>query len=151
MQPHFIVADEPVSSLDVSTQAQVLNLLAELQDEYALTELFIAHDLSVVRHISDCVAIVYLGRIVEDGPTEVLFANPLHPYTQALLAAAPCLDKARCRQRIMLPGGVPSPINPPSGCRFHPRCFAKVGAMCDTQQPPCVTVGTQRVACWRYH
>jgi oligopeptide/dipeptide ABC transporter ATP-binding protein len=150
MQPRFIVADEPVSSLDVSIQAQVLNLLAELQEEYALTYLFISHDLSVVGHVSDRVAVMYLGRIVEEGPTEALFANPLHPYTQALLAAAPRLDKAQRRQRIMLPGGVPSPINPPSGCRFHPRCFAKVGRICEEQSPPFFGNGEHRAACWIY-
>lgn len=150
MRPRMIIADEPVSSLDVSIQAQVLNLLAELQAEYTLSYLFISHDLSVVAHMSDRVAVMYLGKLVEEGPSDALFANPLHPYTEALLAAAPRLNKERRRQRIVLSGGVPSPINPPPGCPFHPRCFAKVGAICETQHPPFFIVGEQRVACWRY-
>ncbi|MHB1162859.1 MAG: ABC transporter ATP-binding protein [Chloroflexota bacterium] len=150
MQPQFIVADEPVSSLDVSVQAQVINLLEELQDEYHLTYLFIAHDLSLIHHISDRVAVMYLGRIVEEGPTDDLYANPLHPYTQALLAAIPSMDRAARRRRIILPGTVPSPIDPPSGCHFHPRCFARSGDGCVEQQPPFFQVGRQRVACWRY-
>ena len=150
MQPQFIVADEPVSSLDVSIQAQVINLMQELQAEFHLTYLFIAHDLSLIYHISDRVAVMYLGRIVEEGATDDLYAQPLHPYTQALLAAIPSLDKARRRQRIILQGTVPSPINPPSGCRFHPRCFARVGSICDNETPPFFEIGKQRVACWKY-
>ncbi|MCX7840508.1 MAG: ATP-binding cassette domain-containing protein [Anaerolineae bacterium] len=150
MQPQFIVADEPVSSLDVSIQAQVINLMQELQQELGLTYLFIAHDLSLIYHISNRVAVMYLGRIVEEGATDDLYAQPLHPYTQALLAAIPSLDKARRRQRIILQGTVPSPINPPKGCRFHPRCFARVGPICDNEVPPFFTVGKQRVACWKY-
>lgn len=148
MQPRFIVADEPVSSLDVSIQAQVINLLEELQEEYQLTFLFIAHDLSVIYHMSDRVAVMYLGHIVEQGFTDDLFRTPLHPYTQALLAAVPVVDKAARRQRILLPGGVPSPIDPPSGCPFHPRCFAKKGPICEQDRPPFFQVGEQRVACW---
>jgi peptide/nickel transport system ATP-binding protein len=148
MQPKFIVADEPVSSLDVSVQAQVINLLEELQDEYHLTYLFIAHDLSLIHHISDRVAVMYLGRIVEEGPTDDLFANPLHPYTQALLAAIPSVDRSARRQRILLQGTVPSPINPPGGCPFHPRCFARDRTDCVERQPPFFQVGRQRVACW---
>jgi oligopeptide/dipeptide ABC transporter ATP-binding protein len=150
MQPQFIVADEPVSSLDVSVQAQVINLMQELQEEYHLTYLFIAHDLSLIYHISDRVAVMYLGRIVEEGPTDDLYANPLHPYTQALLAAIPSVEKGARRQRIILQGGVPSPINPPGGCPFHPRCFARDRVECTTQQPPFFQVGRQRVACWLY-
>jgi oligopeptide/dipeptide ABC transporter ATP-binding protein len=150
MQPQFIVADEPVSSLDVSIQAQVINLMQELQAEFHLTYLFIAHDLSLIYHISDRVAVMYLGRIAEEGATDDLYAQPLHPYTQALLAAIPSLNKATRRQRIILQGTVPSPINPPSGCRFHPRCFARVGSICDNEAPPFFTVGKQRVACWKY-
>jgi oligopeptide/dipeptide ABC transporter ATP-binding protein len=150
MRPRFIVADEPVSSLDVSIQAQVINLLEELQDEYHLTYLFIAHDLSVIYYISSRVAVMYLGHIVEQGPTDDLFVVPRHPYTQALLAAIPRVRKEARRERIILPGGVPSPIDPPSGCPFHPRCFAKVGAICHEQYPPFFQVENQKVACWIY-
>ena len=150
MQPRFIVADEPVSSLDVSIQAQVINLLEELQEEFQLTYLFIAHDLSVIYYISDRVAVMYLGHIVEEGPTDDLFDNPRHPYTQALLAAIPRVQKEARRERIILSGGVPSPIDPPSGCPFHPRCFARVGRICEEQYPPFFQVEGQRVACWIY-
>lgn len=150
MQPRFIVADEPVSSLDVSIQAQVINLLEELQAEFHLTYLFIAHDLSLIHHISDRVAVMYLGRIAEEGPTDDLYREPFHPYTQALLAAIPSLDRSARRRRIILQGNVPSPINPPSGCSFHPRCFARLGEICDNQAPPFFQVGRQRVACWKY-
>jgi len=150
MQPQFIVADEPVSSLDVSIQAQVINLLEELQDEFKLTYLFISHDLSVVNYISDRVAVMYLGHIVEESGTDDLFANPLHPYTQALLAAIPRVNKVNRKDRILLQGGVPSPIDPPSGCPFHPRCFSKVGKVCEEQYPPFFEVEKQKVACWIY-
>jgi len=150
MHPRFIVADEPVSSLDVSIQAQVINLLEELQEEYHLTYLFIAHDLSVINYISDRVAVMYLGHIVEEGQTNMLFNNPRHPYTQALLAAIPRVDKAARQERIILPGGVPSPIDPPPGCPFHPRCFAKVGKICEEHYPPFFDMGEQKVACWIY-
>jgi peptide/nickel transport system ATP-binding protein len=148
MQPQFIVADEPVSSLDVSIQAQVINLLEELQEEFRLTYLFIAHDLSLIHHISDRVAVMYLGRIVEQGPTADLFAAPQHPYTQALLAAIPSADRSARRQRIILKGTVPSPIDPPSGCHFHPRCFASLGPICQQERPPMFQIGAQRAACW---
>jgi oligopeptide/dipeptide ABC transporter ATP-binding protein len=150
MQPSFIVADEPVSSLDVSIQAQVINLLEELREEYHLTYLFIAHDLSVIYYFSDRVAVMYLGHIVEKGATASIFENPLHPYTQALLAAIPRLRKELRRSRILLPGSVPSPIDPPSGCPFHPRCFAKVGKICEEQYPPYFQVDDKKVACWKY-
>jgi oligopeptide/dipeptide ABC transporter ATP-binding protein len=136
--------------LDVSIKAQVINLLEELQDELHLTYLFISHDLSVVNYISDRVAVMYLGHIAEEGKTEELFQNPLHPYTQALLAAIPRVRKAKRTERIILSGNVPSPIDPPSGCPFHPRCFAKVGKICEEQYPPFFEVGEQRVACWIY-
>lgn len=150
MRPQFIVADEPVSSLDVSIQAQVLELLIELQDEYGLTYLFITHDLRVVRHISNRLAVMYLGKIVEVGLTDDIFANPSHPYTQALLAAIPRFSKEFRRERIILPGNVPSPVNPPSGCPFHPRCFAKAGKICEEEYPPYFQVSEQKVACWNY-
>ncbi len=150
MQPSFIVADEPVSSLDVSIQAQVINLMEELREEYNLTYLFITHDLSVIHYFSNRVAVMYLGHIVEKGVTAAIFESPRHPYTQALLAAIPQVKKENRRQRILLPGNVPSPINPPSGCPFHPRCFAKSGKVCEELYPPYFQVETQKVACWNY-
>jgi oligopeptide transport system ATP-binding protein len=123
LQPRFIVCDEPVSALDVSIQSQILNLLADLQDELKLSYLFIAHNLAVVEHFCDRIAVMYLGKIVEIADREELYKNPRHPYTQALLSAAPTPDPMQTAKRIILPGEVPSPINPPSGCNFHPRCL----------------------------
>ncbi len=122
LNPEFIVCDEPVSALDVSIQAQIINLLKDLQDKYKLTYLFISHDLSVVEHISDEVGVMYLGSLVEFGPKRSIFSNPLHPYTQALLSAAPVPDPDAKMNRIILEGSIPSPANPPAGCKFHTRC-----------------------------
>jgi peptide/nickel transport system ATP-binding protein len=150
-RPALIVCDEPISALDVSIQAQIINLLEELQEKLGLTYLFIAHDLSVVQHISDRVAVMYLGRIVELTSSEELYRNPLHPYTQALLSAIPIPDpfKEKTRNRIILKGEVPSPANPPAGCHFNPRCNL-VLAECKSNRPPLKDVGGGHlVACIR--
>jgi len=155
VNPKLIVADEPVSALDVSVQAQVINLLEDLQEEFGLTYLVVAHDLAVVRHISDRVGVMYLGALVEEAPAKDLYARPLHPYTRALLSAVPVPDPVieDHRERILLTGDLPSPANPPSGCRFHTRCPWRQPTRCDTDRPVLRTVdlpgvpAEHRVAC----
>ena len=148
LRPRFIICDEPVSALDVSIQSQVLNILKDLQTEFGLTYLFIAHNLSVVEHVSDRVAVMYLGKIVEMTTREELFRNPLHPYTQALMSAIPVPNPRLRRQRIILKGDVPSPLNPPQGCRFHPRCPVAI-EKCSHEIPPLLEVSPEHwVACW---
>ncbi|MFD0826892.1 ABC transporter ATP-binding protein [Neobacillus sp. M.A.Huq-85] len=148
LKPRLIIADEPVSALDVSIQAQILNLLKDLQAEFNLTYLFISHDLSVVEHISDHIGVMYLGTIVESGPKEVIFSNPQHPYTKALLSSIPIPDPRLRRERIILQGDLPSPVNPPAGCRFHTRCPLATEA-CKGTEPALKKAGTDGhfVAC----
>ncbi len=147
LNPKFIVCDEPVSALDVSIQSQIVNLLVDLREKYGIAYLFISHDLSVVEYISDRVAVMYLGEIAELATSEELYRNPLHPYTQALLSAVPVPDPSRKRTRILLPGDVPSPLNPPKGCRFHPRCPVAIKGLCDTEKPVTLNFDGHIVSC----
>jgi oligopeptide/dipeptide ABC transporter ATP-binding protein len=154
LSPDFIVCDEPVSALDVSIQSQILNLLDDLQEERGLSYLFIAHDMAVIEHISDDVAVMYLGRIVEAATKQALFADPLHPYTEALLSAVPVPEPGAKQDRQVLGGEVPSPINPPSGCHFHPRCPKRIADLCLQKYPPfkpCKDDPDHYVACWAVH
>jgi oligopeptide transport system ATP-binding protein len=147
VEPDLIVADEPISALDVSIQAQIMNLLQDLQEQLGLTYLFIAHDLAVVRHISDFVAVMYLGRIVEIGTTDEIFKHSVHPYTRALLSAVPEPDPTAGKHRIPVEGDVPSPLNPPPGCHFHPRCPDCID-VCRVEDPQLVYLSpTHRAAC----
>ena len=146
LKPELIIADEPVSALDVSIQAQVLNLFKELQDEMKLTYVFVAHDLGVVRHISDRIAVMYLGKIVELGTVEEIYNNPQHPYTKALLSANPRIDQSAQSTRQILTGDIPSPLNRPSGCSFHTRCPIAI-AECSTREPELRRIGAVDVAC----
>jgi peptide/nickel transport system ATP-binding protein/oligopeptide transport system ATP-binding protein len=148
LNPDFIVCDEPVSALDVSIQSQVLNLLQDLQEEFNLTYLFVAHNLSVIEHISDRVAVMYLGKIVELAPCDDLYLSPLHYYTQALMSAIPVADPFKKTKRIILEGEVPTPINPPTGCRFHPRCPV-ASEQCKLEEPPLIEhKPDHQAACW---
>jgi oligopeptide/dipeptide ABC transporter ATP-binding protein len=148
LNPKMVIADEPVSALDVSVQAQILNLLVELQSRFDLTYVFISHDLSVVRHISDRVAVMYLGKIVELGGCSDLFANPLHPYTEALISAVPIPHRRKKSRRIVLKGDVPSPVTPPKGCYFHPRCRYRRNK-CTKERPPLREIANgHQVACY---
>jgi oligopeptide/dipeptide ABC transporter ATP-binding protein len=149
LNPELIVADEPVSALDVSVQAQVLNLMMDLQEKHNLSYLFISHDLSVVKFISHRIGVMYLGEIVEMGDTESIFNNPLHPYTQALLSSIPTVDKVN-RERVILKGDVPDPSNPPNGCAFHTRC-ASCMDICKTVSPVAKKIGNQTVTCHLYN
>jgi len=154
VQPEFIVCDEPISALDVSIQAQIINLLQDLQDELGVAYLFISHDLNIVEHVSHRVAVTYLGKIVEQAASEDLYARAHHPYTRALLSAAPIADPSRKKLRILLEGDVPSPIDPPPGCSFHPRCPRFVAGTCDREVPVLseLRLGSgHKVACWNPH
>jgi oligopeptide/dipeptide ABC transporter ATP-binding protein len=146
-EPQLLALDEPLSSLDVATQVQMVELLGELQDRLGIAYLFISHDLNLVRTLSHQVAVMYLGRIVEEGPVDALYATPHHPYTQALLSASPTMDPARRRQRIVLEGDIPSPLDPPSGCRFRTRCRHAM-EVCATAEPAANEIDGVTVRCY---
>jgi len=151
VQPEFIVCDEPISALDVSIQAQIVNLLQDLQERLGLTYLFISHDLKIVEHVSHQVAVMYLGRVVEQAAASDLYEHPLHPYSRALLSAVPFVDPGRRKLRVLLEGDVPSPIDPPSGCSFHPRCPRAEPGTCDASAPSLAEVvagSGHKVACF---
>lgn len=148
--PEFIVADEPVSMLDVSTRAEVLDLMIDLVERYQVSFLYITHDLALARHICDRIAVMYLGKIMEMGDTDKVIAEPLHPYTQALIAAVPVPDPTSRRTEVVIKGEIPSPINPPSGCRFHTRCPNYIGDICRTKEPQLLNVEGRLVACHLY-
>jgi dipeptide transport system ATP-binding protein len=147
LNPEIVVLDEPVSALDVSIQAQILNLIATLQDQFDLAYMFISHDLSVVRHIADEVMVMYLGKPIESGSRDTIFNKPHHPYTRALLSATPVADPFRTKERIVLKGELPSPIAPPSGCTFHPRCPSMTG-ICKGKFPQATEIDGCMVACY---
>jgi len=154
VKPDFIVCDEPISALDVSIQAQIVNLLLELQESMGLSYLFISHDLKIVEYVSHRVAVMYLGRIVEQAPAAALYERPRHPYTRALLAAAPVADPAKKRLRVLVEGDLPSPLDPPAGCSFHPRCPRMIAGRCDKDTPaldPMPDDAEHRVACFNPH
>jgi len=151
LRPEFIVADEPVSMLDVSIRAEVLNLILELREKYNVSFLFITHDLALARHLCDRIAIMYLGKIVEMGSTEDVLKDSLHPYTKALIKAVPVPDPTARRAEVVIKGEIPSPVNPPSGCRFHTRCPSYIGDICRTKEPPLIELKkNQYVACHLY-
>jgi peptide/nickel transport system ATP-binding protein len=152
LSPEFIVADEPVSMLDVSIRAEVLNLMVSLMEKHNVAFLYVTHDLAIARHLCNRIAVMYLGKIMEKGYTEDIILEPLHPYTRALMAAVPVPDPESKRAEVVIKGEIPSPINPPSGCRFHTRCPSYIGDICRMKEPPLVSVGKDRyVACHLYH
>jgi oligopeptide/dipeptide ABC transporter ATP-binding protein len=154
VQPEFIVCDEPISALDVSIQAQIVNLLQDLQDELGVAYLFISHDLNIVEHVAHRMAVMYLGKIVEQGDSPSLYARAHHPYTRALLRSVPVADPSRKRLHVLLEGDVPSPIDPPPGCAFHPRCPRAIPGRCDKDEPTLAEIAMgsgHKVACWNPH
>jgi peptide/nickel transport system ATP-binding protein len=151
LDPEFIVADEPVSMLDVSIRAEILNLMVSLQEKFSTTFLYITHDLALARHICHRIAVMYLGKIMETGTVDEVILEPLHPYTRALVVAVPVPDPTMARSEVVIKGEIPSPVNPPSGCRFHTRCPSYIGDICRTKEPPLINVGgTRLVACHLY-